>query len=131
MRSLQWGSHLTQEKGCRSIEGAPISVVSPSKPKVTGSGGSGSSASGSEKRERVADETQKARDSDRRKVLEAELRDATARLEQLKKDFNDGQPERTDRNFAVHQQKVTDMRAAIARQEADVEALKRELAKLP
>ncbi len=117
-----------QEKGCRSIEGAPITVVSPVKPKApapTAGGGA------TDKRERVADDTQKARDSERRKVLEAELREATAKLEQLKKDFNDGQPERTERNFAIYQQKVTDMRAAIARQEVDIEALKRELAKLP
>lgn len=121
-----------QEKGCRTIEGAPITVVSPPKPKATGSGGTaGAGTTGSEKRERVSDDTQKARDNDRRKVLEAELRDAEGRLEQLKKEFNEGQPERTDRNFAVYQQKVNDMKAAIARQEADIQALRRELAKLP
>ncbi|WP_374433581.1 hypothetical protein [Inhella sp.] len=117
-----------QEKGCRSIEGAPITVVSPAKSKAPTPAAGGGAA---DKRERVADDTQRARDSERRKVLEAELREATAKLEQLKKDFNDGQPERTERNFAVYQQKVTDMRAAIARQEVDIEALKRELAKLP
>jgi len=117
-----------QEKGCRTIDGAPISVVSPPKPRpaaATATPGAG------ERRERVDSDTQRARDSDRRKVLEAELREAVGRLEQLKKEFNEGQPERTDRNFAVHQQKVNDLKAAIARQEADVQAIQRELSKLP
>ena len=50
----------------------------------------------------------------------------------MKKDFNNGEPERRgdERNYAKYQERVAEMRAAITRKEADLAALKRELAKL-
>jgi len=113
-----------KEKGCRSIEGAPVSVVSAPRARPAAA-----TAAGTE-RLRIDQDTQRARDADRRKVLETELREAEARLESLKKDFREGEPERTERNLAVYQQRVADMKAAISRQEADVQALRRELSKL-
>ena len=47
-------------------------------------------------------------------------------------EFNGGEPERRgdERNFAKYQERVAELKAAIGRQEADVAALRRELAKL-
>ena len=61
----------------------------------------------------------------REKVLEA--------LAEMKKEFNDGQPERlgSERNYARYEERVAEMKAAIARKEADIAAIKRELGKLP
>ena len=55
------------------------------------------------------------------------------RLTSLLKDYNGGEPERRgdERNFAKYQERVTELKAAVARKEADVAALKRELSKLP
>jgi hypothetical protein len=50
----------------------------------------------------------------------------------MRAEFRNGEPERRgdERNFARYQERVAEMRAAIQRKEADIAALKRELAKL-
>jgi hypothetical protein len=82
---------------------------------------------------RIDPADQRARDSDARRILEAELRKEEERLAALTKEYNAGEPERRgdERNFARYQERVTEMRAALARKESDIAALKRELAKLP
>ena len=51
----------------------------------------------------------------------------------MQAELNNGEPERRgdERNFAKYQERVADMKAALQRKEADVAALKREIAKLP
>jgi hypothetical protein len=82
---------------------------------------------------KVDSSTQKARDSDRRRILEDELRDKQAKLADLKREYNNGEPERRgdERNYQRSLDRVAEMKAAIARREADIAALKRELAKQP
>ena len=76
---------------------------------------------------------QRARDADARRILEAELRREGERLELLRREFNNGEPERRgdERNFALYQQRVAEMRALIVRKESDIAAIRRELGKLP
>ena len=71
-------------------------------------------------------------EAEARRILTSELRREEERLEQLRREFNNGEPERRgdERNFALYQQRVAEMRALIARKEADVTALRRELARL-
>ena len=66
-----------------------------------------------------------------RRILEAELRKEEAALESLKKDFNNGQPERRgdERNYQKYLDRVNEMKAALTRKEADVASLRRELSK--
>ena len=82
---------------------------------------------------RVDPAQQRARDSDARRILDAELAKEEERLAALRKEFNNGEPERRgdERNFARYQERVAEMKSAMARKEADIAALKRELAKLP
>jgi DNA repair exonuclease SbcCD ATPase subunit len=82
---------------------------------------------------RVDPAAQRARDSDARRILEQELRSEEDRLAALKKDYNNGQPERTgdERNYQRYVDKVGEMSAAIARKQADIAAIKREIQKLP
>jgi hypothetical protein len=118
-----------KERGCRGIEGAPITVVAPPKPRpAQGAAPRGDGAEG-----RVDAKEQRARDSDARKILEAELRKEELALAVLQKDFNNGEPERRgeERNFARYQERVEEMRGAIARKQSDIAALRRELSKLP
>jgi type II secretory pathway component PulJ len=82
---------------------------------------------------RVDPAQQRARDSDARRILESELAREESALAVLRKDYNNGEPERRgdERNFARYQERVAEMKAAIARKEADVAAIRRELSKLP
>jgi len=75
---------------------------------------------------------QRQRDSDARRILEAELRREEDRLAALKRDYNNGEPERRgdERNFQNYLDRVAQMKAGVTRSESDVAALKRELAKL-
>lgn len=117
------------DKGCKTLDGAPITVIQSVAPK---GGGAGKSSGGGGSGEKVSADDQKARDADRRKILEAELRKEEDALAALQKEFNNGQPDRKgdERNFQKYQDRVNEMKAAITRKEADVAALKRELGNL-
>ncbi|MBK6471834.1 MAG: hypothetical protein IPF94_14260 [Betaproteobacteria bacterium] len=120
-----------KDKGCRAVEGVPVTVVpAPPRPRAAAPG-TGASARPGEGRVDPAE--QRARDSDAKRILSDELRREEDRLSDMKREFNNGEPERRgdERNFAKYQDRVAEMRAAIQRKEADVAALKRELAKLP
>lgn len=117
-----------KDKGCKTIEGAPITIVQSVRPR--------SSAPASAPRNgdtKVDPASQRARDSDARRILADELRAEEEKLALMKAEFNNGEPERRgdERNFAKYQERVSEMRAAIARKEADIGALRREMAKLP
>ena len=118
-----------RDKGCRTIEGAPITVIPSAR--VRGTPPATSAPRPSEGRVDPAE--QRARDSDARRILEAELRRDEATLAQMLKEFNNGEPERlgSERNFQRYLDRVAEMKAAIARKESDIAALKRELSKLP
>lgn len=120
-----------REKGCRLLESVPVSVIQAPKPRTPPAGASAgpTGASGS----RIDPVDQRSRDTDARRILEAELKREEERLAALKSDYNNGEPERmgNEKNFQKYQDRVADMKAAIARKESDIAALKRELAKQP
>ncbi len=119
-----------KERGCRTIENAPITVVSPPKRAPVQAAGNGAPRSEGSK---VDGKEQRARDSDARAILEAELKREEEALATLQKAFNNGEPERQgdERNYQRYLDRVEEMRSALARKQADVAALRRELAKLP
>jgi hypothetical protein len=121
-----------KERNCRTIEGAPITIVQVPKPKTTGAG-SGNGAASRPADSKVDPGAQKARDTDSRRILSEELRRSEEQLAALQKDFNNGEPERlgSERNYQTYLDRVAGMKAAIQRKEGDIAALKRELAKLP
>jgi len=81
---------------------------------------------------RVESSEQKARDADRRAILTDELNTENRKLAELRKEFNNGEPERRadERNAAKYQERVAGLKDSIARAEQNVEALKRELANI-
>ena len=81
---------------------------------------------------RVDTATQRARDDDRRAILEDELHAEERKLADLKRDFNNGEPERqgNEKNYAKYQERVAQMRDDIGRSEKNVEALRREIANI-
>ena len=119
-----------KDKGCTVLDNAPITVIQGSRPRPAASG----AASGNNGNNRVDPAEQRARDTDARRILEAELRREEERLAAMKLEYNNGQPDRQGnevKNFQKYLDRVADMKAAIARKEGDVAALKRELLKYP
>ncbi|MEN9418920.1 MAG: hypothetical protein RI988_2540 [Pseudomonadota bacterium] len=138
-----------RERGCRVIEATPVTVVQPPPrpPAGTapgagaqagapgGAGGAGAPAvpvAAARPEARIDASAQRARDAEARRILEGELRREEERLGALRREFNNGEPERRgdERNYARYQERVSELRAAIARKESDVAALRREIAKL-
>jgi Domain of unknown function (DUF4124) len=72
---------------------------------------------------------QNQRDSDRRKILDDEVKKEENRLADLKKEFNNGEPERRgdERNFEKYQSRVQKLREDIARTEGNIGSLRREI----
>lgn len=123
-----------KEQGCRTLEGAPITVIAG--PKRTNGAPASAAASASSPRPantRIDPNDQRARDSDARRILEAELQREEGRLAELQAEYNKGEPERRgdERNYQKYLDRVSDLKSSIARKESDIAALKRELSKLP
>lgn len=121
-------------KGCKRLEGAGVTVIqstAPANRRAATPGGEGSTSRAADTRIEPTD--QRARDSDKRRILEGELRREEERLAALKAEYNNGNPERRgdERNYQKYADRVSEMKAGIERSEGDIEALKRELAKLP
>lgn len=81
---------------------------------------------------KVDNAAQKARDADRRQILEDELASEEKKLADLRREYNNGEPERqgNERNYAKYQERVAQMKDDLSRAEKNVEALKREIANI-
>ena len=125
-----------REKGCRSIEGTPITIIQAPRPRVaaSGTGGTGNTSAAPRPADSQVDPaSQRQRDSEARRILLEELKKEEDKLAAMQKDYNNGEPERRgdERNYQRYLDRVADMKAAITRKEADISALRREIAKLP
>jgi hypothetical protein len=122
-----------REKGCKPLDLPAPNVVNAG-PKRTPATSSTASAAASRPAEtRIDPNEQRARDSDARRILEGELRREEERLAEMRKEYNNGEPERRgeERNYQKYLDRVADLKSGIARKESDITALKRELSKLP
>lgn len=120
-----------QERGCKTLEGAPISIVPSFRPRASSGGAAPSAASTAGAK--VDPALQRTRDSERRTILEAELKKEEKALADLQAEYNNGEPERKgdERNYQRYLDRTNELKASVARKEADIAALKREIAKLP
>ena len=123
-----------KDKNCRTIEGAPVTIVQTVKPAPAAKRGEGSAGAreGRGAEGKVDPNAQRQRDGDARKLLEAELQREEQRLADLQREFNNGEPERlgSERNAQKYIDRVADMRAQIARKQEDIASIKREIGKL-
>ena len=119
-----------EARHCTSKEARePTTIAGPVKPRT----GSGAPVASGPASARVDPAAQRARDSDARKILEAELKTEEDRLAALQQEFNNGAPERqgNERNYQKYLDRVAELKAAVARKESDIAAIRRELGKLP
>jgi Domain of unknown function (DUF4124) len=81
---------------------------------------------------KVDSSTQRARDSDRRHILEDELHDKETRLADLKREYNNGEPERqgNERNYQRYLDRTEQLKADIARAESDIASIRSEISKV-
>ncbi|MEO7244651.1 MAG: hypothetical protein ABIX12_05855 [Rubrivivax sp.] len=120
-----------EQRGCKAIEGAPVTIVQTTRPPPPPAASAASAPRPPQSR--VDPAQQKERDTDRRRILSDELTRELQRLTELQREYNNGQPERqgNERNYQRYLDRLADLKAALARKETDVAALRRELDKLP
>lgn len=129
-----------QTRKCQLISGGNVTVVQGSTfqkasvrvPAVASSGG----ASATPPRPPVESSSpeQRVRDSDSRGILEAELKKSEARLAELQKEYNNGEPEKQGvegRNYQRYLDRVNELKEGVARSQSDIAGLKREISRLP
>ncbi len=127
-----------KQRGCKVVEGGNVTVLQGGSRASSGGGGASrpstaAASSSPANAPKVDNSDQKARDSDARAILDAELRKAQARLDDLKKEYNDGFPQKSAlemRNPQGYAERTADIKASMTRAEADVEGIKRELSRL-
>jgi hypothetical protein len=112
-------------KGCKPLEGGNVTVVQAVRPgaqlKVAANAGS-----------KVDSADQRARDADAKLILEAELKKALARQQELLAEYNNGEPEKRGdehRNNQKYLDRVADLKAAMARNDSDIAGIQREMAR--
>ncbi len=121
-----------KSRNCTPMEGGNITIVEGIKPTpVVRTAPAAVPRNGGE---RVDPNAQRARDSDAKAILEAELRKAEERLAEARKAYANGEPEKQgieSRNYQRYLDRVAELKAAVTRAESDVAGLQRELGRLP
>lgn len=120
-----------QTRGCKLMEGGNVTVVQGARPAASASARPAAAPSGGQ---RVDAGEQKSRDSDARRILEAELKKAEARQAELLKEYNNGEPEKIGgeaRNYQKYLDRVAELKASLARNESDIAGIRRELGRVP
>jgi hypothetical protein len=118
--------------GCKPMDGGNITVVEGTR--VNGSNGTrvATAPQTSPSSTKIDAGEQKARDSDAKAILEAELKKAEARHDELTKEYNSGEPEMLGpehKNRQKYLDRIAELKASIARNEEDIAGIKRELAR--
>lgn len=120
---------------CQPVDLQPLTTIPAPKlpatkaPGSAAAGGSSAARPSPEGFPRVDEAAQRARDSDRRRILEDELRKEQARLDELKAEYKDGEPDRlgNERNYQRYLDRVARLEEDIARTETNIASLRREL----
>jgi hypothetical protein len=129
-------AELAKSRGCKPMDGGNFTVIQntatprPAPPAPRAAASAPAVRNGGE---RVDSQAQRARDSDARTILEAELRKAQERLAQAEKAYANGAPEKEGiegRNHQRYLDRVAELKAGVARAEGDVESIRRELSRL-
>ena len=128
-------------KNCTVFSGGNVTIVQSPKPGVAAQANAPATGSPAPRTTpapsaapRVDAAEQRAKDSDARLILEAELRKAEARQLELQKEYNNGEPDKLGpetRNYQKYLDRVASLKAALSRNESDMAGIRRELGRLP
>lgn len=130
-------AEIAKTRGCTLMDGGNITVIqgtAPQRSSETKTASAPRPASSTpttrSSGERIESGEQRARDSDARAILEAELRKAEERLAQAQKAYANGAPEKEgieSRNHQRYLDRVAELKSAVTRAESDVSGIRREL----
>ena len=140
----EYTNQIKGRSDCKLVEGGNVTVVrgtapaaapaAPAPAPVTRSAAAAPrTASAPPSAPRIDTPEQRARDSDAKAILEQELRRAEAKQAELVKEYNNGEPDKIGgeaRNYQKYLDRVAEMKASIARNQSDIDGLKRELSRL-
>ena len=128
-----------QARGCKTMDGGNITIIEAPRPAGANASAAGNRvvtappAVAAAAPVRVDPGEQRARDNDARAILEAELRKAENRRGEIAREYNNGEPERRGdevRNYQKYLDRVAEIKASLARVDADIAGLRRELSRL-
>lgn len=122
---------------CKLVEGGNVTVVRGTAPAaaapVPAARAPSRRAAAPPSAPRIDTPEQRARDADARAILEQELRRTETRQAELLRDYKDGEPDKIGgeaRNHQKYLDRVAEMKAAIDRNQSDIDGLRRELARV-
>ena len=133
----EYTNRVGTRKDCKVVEGGNVTVVRGTTPAAAapaaGGGSSGQRVvSAPATAPRIDTPEQRARDADAKAILEQELRRAEARQNELTKEYNNGEPDKIGgeaRNYQKYLDRVAQLKASIARNQSDIDGIRRELAR--
>lgn len=117
-------------QGCKPLEGGNVTVVQGTRPAAAAGAPPVRLATAPQSTQRVDAGDQRARDSDAKLILDAELKKAEARQAELTREFNNGEPEKRGdeaRNYQKYLDRVAELKASLSRNESDIAGIRREL----
>lgn len=119
-----------RKNGCKLVQSGNVTVVQGTRPAALAPARTATVPAGGA---RVDVGDQKARDSDARQILEAELKKAETRHAELLKEYNNGEPDKIGgeaRNHQKYLDRVAELKTALARNESDIAGIRRELERM-
>jgi len=122
-----------QSRNCKVMSGGNVTIVQGTSVGKASTPRAASPATSGGGRSEAGPE-QRARDSDSRGILEAELKKSEAKLAEQQKEYNNGEPEKQGiegRNYQRYVDRVAEIKDSIARNQSDISGLKREISRLP
>ena len=142
----EYTNQIKGRSDCRLVEGGTVTVVrgttpavapaAPAAPAATRSAAAAPTAprtASAPAAPRIDTPEQRARDADARAILEQELRRAETRQTELTKEYNNGEPDKIGgeaRNHQKYLDRVAELKASLARNQSDIEGIRRELSRI-
>ena len=122
---------------CKVLEGGNVTIVEGTRPQNQGAAGPGNPVrvattppASAQPGQRIDAGEQRARDSDSRLILDAELRKAETRRNELAQEYNNGEPEKRgdeSRNHQKYLDRVSELKTNLQRIDNDIAGIRREL----
>ncbi|MDO5692504.1 MAG: hypothetical protein Q4G70_08475 [Pseudomonadota bacterium] len=133
----EYTNQIKGRSDCKLVEGGNVTIVRGTMPATVSerpvrSSAAPRTASAAPAAPRIDTPEQRARDADAKVILEQELRRAETRQAELLKEYNNGEPDKIGgeaRNYQKYLDRVAEMKAAVERNQSDIDGLKRELSR--